>query len=1158
MRKVDIQENKQTGQPNSPNNVTSPKIFKKTKEFLKTKKKKLNTSKSEKVINPLSDEDYDSQSNSDDEYIPKQNKVTVSSVPVKKVSLIGVRPPPPLPNRSTENLPADAYHSEFFVIPPFNRELHNEEIEIASELMQKKTMLNETTVKSVKPISTENSSTNTQKDLINKNESTLTVFESISKGDLNALRYWIEEKKFNINIRDLKNNSLLHLTAMYGYLDIVKYLIEEKYISLDIKGNNRSYTPVDLAAKYGHLDILKYLIEKKSMRLNVKRYMNGYSPLELAARHGHLAIIKYLIEEQIVYDLKVSDGWTPLHEAVSHGHLNIVKYLIEEIGMMLDVKMYTGYTPLRIAKDYGYLEIVDYLIEKKGMVLDKKNSKSKDKNINTNHGQDHVASIDDEKNKLIKKCSETTFQTYENFCESQNSQLENICYRDYLIQFFKENSVEIMNCIKLNINWTMILNKIPSCSAINEDLMIDALQESIDSQTFYDQLMTYASFLHKNLYAVLLSYDDIKVEQQTFVMKNEIVRRIVENVLKIFGKSKTSVSTHYMQIVYTWTFKNTNGETLNWLQKLNHEELDDFSQLRQTRLEFFENNLKIIRDIITSHMRDRTLRVALKYLQGFNDVLAVFLDEKIFEEKGNHYYSFTEKVRLLEKIIDEFSENLDYLQIDAKIKEQLCKTLINEIKNKFKLEFNSGKVLCINVLELYQSRLQEFYKTLLIFGETPQIPKKEFFDLQNAIIFMKKALDGVSLDFGQYYLDGFTKVWEILKFVLSKDECEELSFNHQDDLVLAMKTRSLSELLSENQHQDYLDKVRENINAKINKITDHVNYPGRFFIAVKCNDVVSVKKLLESHQELLTLTNSKGKMALHLAAKFGHIEIFLELISAGLNYKTMNNKNKTAYDLAKKYGQNNILMLYHNERELKSIYSKEKEKIVEKTHKVSHTLSQGVFRINRERKFYKVQNNDQWLEPQPVNNDGNCGYTAFGIMRDDAFTLLSNNITQIQHLIVPAIQEQLVAEDFIQYLQEQRTLSADLLKDFSSYQTAAKEKGMLDPVMNNLYHHAKDPTVIQSYLNYDVKDRKVDNGWAHPCILQALAHIQGLRLYIWKLNDHDELIPHPQYPFYGEHGSYTHLLFKNGNHFERLEDYQGVVTSQFKSTELTGSTMTIL
>lgn len=51
--------------------------------------------------------------------------------------------------------------------------------------------------------------------------------------------------------------------------------------------------------------------------------------------------------------------------------------------------------------------------------------------------------------------------------------------------------------------------------------------------------------------------------------------------------------------------------------------------------------------------------------------------------------------------------------------------------------------------------------------------------------------------------------------------------------------------------------------------------------------------------------------------------------------------------------------------------------------------------------------------------------------------------------------------------------------------------------------------MIQSaYIEYDVRHRRIDAGYSHPAVLQALAHIQHVEIHMWRLGENDVLVPH--------------------------------------------------
>jgi len=168
-------------------------------------------------------------------------------------------------------------------------------------------------------------------------------------------------------------------------------------------------------------------------------------------------------------------------------------------------------------------------------------------------------------------------------------------------------------------------------------------------------------------------------------------------------------------------------------------------------------------------------------------------------------------------------------------------------------------------------------------------------------------------------------------------------------------------------------------------------------------------------------------------------------------------------------------------------------------------------------------------------------------------------LSEVDGVLKPIIEEQLLMQDFIDYLQQHQQASTALVQAFAYYQAAAREGGEMDEViMQQLQRHASDLVIINGYINYDMCDKKIDAGWSHPCVLQALAHLRQIELYIWQKNSEGQLVPHEHYPHYRSANSplnseRTDLLFINGNHFERLEiiNYENTL---HEATASSGST----
>lgn len=162
----------------------------------------------------------------------------------------------------------------------------------------------------------------------------------------------------------------------------------------------------------------------------------------------------------------------------------------------------------------------------------------------------------------------------------------------------------------------------------------------------------------------------------------------------------------------------------------------------------------------------------------------------------------------------------------------------------------------------------------------------------------------------------------------------------------------------------------------------------------------------------------------------------------------------------------------------------------------------------------------------PVSGDGDCGYTSFGITRQHAYNLLSMNLYDIVTIIAPAVKSALLSTKFYNYLCEKKHIT-----NLVSH----------DHICNHLDKYASDLNVATAYLTFDILDKNIDLGWAHPAILQALAKIRDIDIYMWRLNENEALIPHriddQDYAQLLTPGATdtVHLLFINNNHFERIE-----------------------
>ena len=81
-------------------------------------------------------------------------------------------------------------------------------------------------------------------------------------GQLNSLKNKLRNDKEYEYIRDENNLSLLHISSKHGHFNIVKYLVEEKYMDMNIVNINNGWTSIIYASGNGHHQIVSYFLQQ--------------------------------------------------------------------------------------------------------------------------------------------------------------------------------------------------------------------------------------------------------------------------------------------------------------------------------------------------------------------------------------------------------------------------------------------------------------------------------------------------------------------------------------------------------------------------------------------------------------------------------------------------------------------------------------------------------------------------------------------------------------------------------------------------------------------------------------------------------------------------------------------------------------------------------
>ncbi|KAI3871162.1 hypothetical protein MKW98_015062 [Papaver atlanticum] len=117
---------------------------------------------------------------------------------------------------------------------------------------------------------------------------------------------------------------------------------------------------IHFAAGGGNVEVLKYLIKEIKLDVNVKDN-SGVTPLSWAAIEGHYAAVEYLLEMGANPEMPDNSNCTPLHHSAMKGHKDVIPLLLSK-GINVDVTNELG-SPLQFAATHGLHDTVKVLLD---------------------------------------------------------------------------------------------------------------------------------------------------------------------------------------------------------------------------------------------------------------------------------------------------------------------------------------------------------------------------------------------------------------------------------------------------------------------------------------------------------------------------------------------------------------------------------------------------------------------------------------------------------------------------------------------------------------------------------------------------------------------------------------------------------------------------
>ena len=186
------------------------------------------------------------------------------------------------------------------------------------------------------------------------------LHHAISIGHFQIVKYLINYKTL---FNQTEINILISCAANFGQLPILKHFLEEMCYQYDDSQNE--INPLHKASLNGHIEVVKYLIENRYFDPNApNKQDHNITALTVACLSGHLHIIKYLKNEQKCDFENEESKIIALFSAIHNGHLYVVEYLMENYNYKEDVVDELNRTPIQYAVCRGRLLIVKYFMEK--------------------------------------------------------------------------------------------------------------------------------------------------------------------------------------------------------------------------------------------------------------------------------------------------------------------------------------------------------------------------------------------------------------------------------------------------------------------------------------------------------------------------------------------------------------------------------------------------------------------------------------------------------------------------------------------------------------------------------------------------------------------------------------------------------------------------
>jgi ankyrin repeat protein len=186
---------------------------------------------------------------------------------------------------------------------------------------------------------------------------------SCANGHLNIVKYLCTSEDLSDRRRsDNKVEAALSTAAAYGYLDIVRFFMEDGRIDyLDIHKNPNAFIS---ACGSGELEIVKYFMSSPYIKVHTdpEKYVLGFKK---ACANNYVNIAQYFLEDTDLLQSLVTENYKEIFSnACTCSCINILDYLLKNTYINEHVNMESHFLK---AVEHNNLEVVHYFIFEHGI-----------------------------------------------------------------------------------------------------------------------------------------------------------------------------------------------------------------------------------------------------------------------------------------------------------------------------------------------------------------------------------------------------------------------------------------------------------------------------------------------------------------------------------------------------------------------------------------------------------------------------------------------------------------------------------------------------------------------------------------------------------------------------------------------------------------------